>query len=116
MTFQEFWPAYLRAHSRPATRAVHYCATLVGAGSAIIAAATLEPFFLAGIGPAYALAIGSHRFIEKNRPLIRVNPVFGAIADLRMFWLALTGGLTRELARENAQLERPPIRAISAIR
>jgi len=116
MTFREFWPAYLRAHSRPATRAVHYCATVLGVGSAIIAAATLEPLFLGGIAPAYAMAIGSHTFIEKNRSLVGVNPVWGALADLRMFWLALTGGLARELAQENVQNEHPRLRAISALR
>jgi hypothetical protein len=102
MTFQEFWPLYLQAHSKPGTRAVHYCATVIGAGSAIVAAALGEVFLLAGIGVAYAVAIGAHILIEKNRSMIRVNPVWGAVADLRMFWLALTGGLAREIAKSDA--------------
>ncbi|MGH6891087.1 MAG: hypothetical protein ACREEP_02395, partial [Dongiaceae bacterium] len=32
-------------------------------------------------------------------PLIRVNPFYGAISDLRMCWLALTGRLWSEYAR-----------------
>ena len=99
MTFREFWPHYLQAHNQPATRAVHYCATVIGVGSALIALVTLQPLFLLGIGVAYALAIGSHAVIEKNHSMIRVNPVWGAIADLRMFWLGLTGGLPKELER-----------------
>jgi hypothetical protein len=102
MTFREFWPLYLQAHSLPATRAVHYGATLVGMGSTLAAGITLQPIFLLGIGAAYGLAIGAHAFIEKNRSMIRVNPVWGAVADLRMFWLAATGGLQREIERSRA--------------
>jgi hypothetical protein len=101
MTFHEFWPRYLQAHSHPVTRAVHYVATLVGVGSALAAAIALQPAFLSGIGVAYALAIGAHVVVERNRSMIRVNPVWGAIADLRMFWLAATGGLQRELAKSH---------------
>jgi hypothetical protein len=32
-----------------------------------------------------------------------VNPLWGAVADLRMFWLALSGGLAREIDRCNRQ-------------
>jgi hypothetical protein len=99
MTFREFWPLYLQAHSKRSTRAVHYVATVIGLGSAFTAAVTLEPFVLGGIGVAYAIAIGAHRLIEKNRSMIGINPVWGAMADLRMFCLAVTGGLTRELEK-----------------
>lgn len=99
MTFHEFWPRYLQAHSHPTTRTVHYAATIIGVGAAIVAAITLQPAFLLGIGVAYGIAVGAHAFVEKNRSMIRVNPVWGAVADLRMFWLAATGGLPRELER-----------------
>jgi hypothetical protein len=52
-----------------------------------------------GILVAIGMAVGSHRFIEHNRPLIRVNPLYGALCDLRMLWLGVTGGLPREYAR-----------------
>ena len=99
MQFREFWPRYLRAHSRPATRGVHYAATLLGCISSATAVIRLEPAFLLGIPLAYALAIGAHRLFERNRSLVRVNPLWGAVADLRMFWLAMTGGLGRELRK-----------------
>jgi hypothetical protein len=108
MTFREFWPLYLQTHSQPATRAVHYGATAIGIGSALAAALTLQPVLLLGIVVAYGLAIGAHAFIEKNQSMIRVNPVWGALADLRMFWLAATGGLQREIDRCETQRRSDP--------
>jgi len=100
MGFEEFWPRYLRAHRLPGTRAMHYLATAVGMMAAAEAAMLRQPWVLvAGIALAYAIAIAAHRLIERNAPLIAVNPVWGAIADLRMTWLAMTGRLGRELAR-----------------
>ena len=101
MTFREFWPLYLRAHRKPATRAVHYGATLLGIISTLAAAIVLEPLFLLGIGVAYGCAIGAHAFIEKNESLVRLNPLWGAVADMRMFWLAATGRLASEIDRCN---------------
>jgi hypothetical protein len=108
MTFRDFWPLYLQAHSRPATRAVHYGATIIGFGSTLSAAIALQPLFLLGIGVAYAFAIGAHVFIEKNQSLVRVSPLWGAAADVRMFWLAATGGLQREIARCNRERRPDP--------
>jgi hypothetical protein len=100
ISYSDFWRLYLEAHSRPATRGMHYAATMVGAASTL-ASAVLGEVLLAPLGilVAIGMAVGSHRFIEHNRPLIRINPLYGALSDLRMMWLALTGGLPREYAR-----------------
>ena len=110
MKFREFWPLYLQAHSEPRTRAVHYGATVIGVGSAIAAAIAGEPLLLVGIGIAYAMAIGAHFWIEKNHSMIRVNPVWAAIADLKMFWLALTGGLEREIEKVRTMKQHAQVR------
>jgi hypothetical protein len=100
MTFTQFWPLYLRAHRLAGTRAMHYAATAVGVMAAIEAVIAQQLWvFVAGIALAYAMAIASHWFIENNQPLIRINAFWGAIADLRMIWLALTGRLGDEFAR-----------------
>jgi hypothetical protein len=100
LTYADFWRLYLDAHRSPATRGVHYAATLLGAAgtaaSVMLGELLLAP---AGILVAVGMAVGSHHFIEHNRPLIRVNPLYGALSDLRMMWLAMTGRLPHEYAR-----------------
>src|SRR5215510_13309495 len=100
MPYREFWIAYLDAHRNPGTRAMHYLATLSGMGGAALAIWFEILWFMAGgIGLGVVMAVSSHHLIEHNRPLIRVNPLYGAISDLRMCWLALTGQLASEYAR-----------------
>jgi hypothetical protein len=100
MPYREFWIAYLDAHRNPGTRAMHYLATLSGMGGAALAIWFELLWFMAGgIGLGVVMAVSSHHLIEHNRPLIRVNPLYGAISDLRMCWLALTGRLSSEYAR-----------------
>jgi hypothetical protein len=113
MKFREFWPLYLRAHSLPGTRAMHYAATIVGATAALQALVSGRPLFLLGVGLGYAIAIGAHAYIERNAPLIRVNALLGVVADLRMLWLALTGGLGREIADTKAEAGATAIDAAS---
>ena len=100
LSFAEFWPRYLDAHRKPATRAAHYLAIAIGFFSATVAiyyGRTL--LMLGGLLIAIALAVGSHWLIERNQPLLHVNAFYGAIAGLRMCWLALTGGLLKEYRR-----------------
>ncbi|HVT51275.1 MAG TPA: DUF962 domain-containing protein [Dongiaceae bacterium] len=100
ITYAEFWRLYLDAHRKPATRAMHYGATVIGALGTLAAVLLGEPLLCpAGIGIGVCMAVGSHRFIERNRPLIRVNAFYGALCDLRMMWLGLTGQLPGEYRR-----------------
>ena len=108
MTFREFWPYYLRAHRRPRTRAAHYVATII-AFSAIAAAIYYRAPLIAlgAIAVSYAVALASHAFCERNKSLVFVNPAWGALSDLKMCWLALTGGLAAELALHVGPLTEP---------
>ena len=99
-TFAEFWRRYLAAHSKPATRAAHYLATLNGIGSTLVAIQFGQVrYLIGGIMLSVAMAVSSHWLIERNQPLIRVNAFYGALSDLRMCWLALTGGIRGEYER-----------------
>jgi hypothetical protein len=109
ISFREFWPLYLRAHHHKWTRIGHYCAT----ASALIAVALSFAFqtvwlTILGIALGYGIAIASHRLVDGSKSLVLINPVWGALADFRMCWLALTGGLAAELARH---VGRAPSRA-----
>lgn len=100
LTFQQFWRLYLDAHRHPGTRGVHYSATAIGALTAGLSIALDEVLFVVGGIPlAVAMAVSSHWWIEHNQPLIKVNAFYGAIADMRMCWLAITGNLANEYER-----------------
>jgi hypothetical protein len=100
MPFSQFWPIYLDAHRQPATRSCHYVATIFGMTTSLLAALESEILIMVGgIIGAVCMAISSHKVIERNKPLIGVNPFYGAIADVRMCWLALRGGLPAEYIR-----------------
>jgi len=109
MTFKEFWPIYMRAHRLAGTRGLHYFATAVGIMSTIEAIVARQPLiFVLGIAVSYLIAIATHWLVEHNQPLIRVNALWGAIADLRMCWLALTGQVANEFARHGIAQPRLP--------
>ncbi|HAA93170.1 MAG: hypothetical protein CMM48_06120 [Rhodospirillaceae bacterium] len=99
-SFEEFWPAYLRAHSRPATRACHYFATIIGVGCAVAALVTqIWWLVLVGIAGGYGVAVASHPVIEGNSALVRPHTVWAACSDLKMFGLWATGRLKNELEK-----------------
>ena len=110
MTFTEFWPLYLQAHGHRGTRIGHYAATAI-ALSTIAASIALQTLWLTAVGIVlgYAIALAAHRLGDGSKSLVTVNPVWGAIADFKMCWLALTGGLAAELAQH---VEEPDRRAI----
>jgi hypothetical protein len=99
-TFAEFWPFYLREHSRPATRTLHFVGTtlslLLLASAAALRSGGLA---LVAIAVGYAFAWVGHFFVEHNRPATFKYPLWSFAADWKMWGLALTGRLGLELNR-----------------
>ncbi len=97
-SFAEFWPFYLREHSKPRTRAIHYAGTSL---VVLIAAAALLSgswWLLAAMPVAgYGFAWASHAAVERNRPATFTHPLWSLRADFRMWWLWLTRRLEPEL-------------------
>ena len=102
-TFEEFWPYYLRAHSRPETRALHYAATTIIAGSFAAWLVTRKNRYFAstllGITPEWF----AHFAIEHNKPVALEDPVWSICADLLMFSKWLSGGLDDDLKRAGVE-------------
>jgi hypothetical protein len=98
-TFAEFWPFYVRAHSKRATRTLHAIGSIL-ALTMLSLAVTVNPWFLLGaplIG--YGFAWYSHFFVEGNKPATFGHPFWSLAADYRMLWLVLTGKMDEELRK-----------------
>jgi hypothetical protein len=97
-SFGEFWPFYLREHSKPRTRALHYAGTSLVVLVAAAALATGNWWLLIAMPIAgYGFAWGSHAAVERNRPATFTYPGWSLRADFRMWWLWLTGRIGPEL-------------------
>ncbi|MGB7408124.1 MAG: DUF962 domain-containing protein [Pontixanthobacter sp.] len=99
-SFAEFWPFYLREHSKPQTRALHYVGTTLVIAVAIYAVVTASWWWLLGMPLAgYFFAWLAHFRVEKNRPATFTYPLWSLAADFKMYGLWATGRLLRELHR-----------------
>ena len=99
-TFAAFWPFYLREHSRPETRALHYAGTSLVVGMALFALPTGRWWLLLAMPLAgYGFAWAAHFRVERNRPATFTYPLWSLGADFKMWWLWLTRRLGPELKR-----------------
>ena len=99
-TFAEFWPHYLREHSRPQTRALHYIGTALVIAVAAFAVVSGRWWWLLAMPLAgYGFAWLAHFGVEKNRPATFTYPLWSLASDFKMFGLWISGRLRPELDR-----------------
>ena len=99
-TFEEFWPFYVREHSKKSTRMLHF----VGTTAAVACAATgllLKKRWMLLVAPVlgYGPAWISHFFIEKNKPATFKYPLWSLRADFVMWKKIVTGQMDEEVER-----------------
>jgi hypothetical protein len=100
--FHEFWPFYVREHSKSGTRALHFIGTT--ALFAFLLNAIVNASYwslLAGVCCAYGCAWSGHFLIEKNRPATFRFPFLSLLGDFKMFGMMLTGQMGKEIERIN---------------
>jgi len=108
-TYAEFWPFYLREHSKPATRGMHYAGSFIAFGFIVGAIVAGRPALLLGaLFSGYGFAWVSHFFIEKNRPATFKYPFYSFASDWRMWAMWMAGRLGPELEKAGVNpVERP---------
>jgi len=102
-SFAEFWPVYVRAHSHPGTRLLHFTGTLLGWSLLIAAIVLRNPWLvLAGLVTGYAFAWIGHFFVEHNKPATFGHPGWSWLADQKMVALMLVGRMGEEVRRSSS--------------
>ena len=94
MTFEEFYPEYLAAHSDPRTRAVHAVGLVSGLTVGTLGLLQRKPKYLAaGLALGYLPAFVSHWIFEGNQPKTLQQPLNSFRGDFVMVFQLLTGKL-----------------------
>jgi hypothetical protein len=98
--YRDFWPHYLREHSRGTTRILHLIGTAVGLVLFGIGLVTADVLLSgAGLAAGYAFAWVGHALVERNRPATMQHPIWSFISDFRMLGYFLLGRLGSELRK-----------------
>lgn len=93
-SFAEFWPFYLKEHSHPANRRLHFVGTLLVHLILIYSLVTQQWMLLWALPVlGYSFAWVGHFIVEKNRPATFTHPLWSLAGDFKMFYLMLFGKL-----------------------
>ena len=99
-SFEEFWPYYLREHSKVGTRALHFAGTTAAMVAAAAGVVLRRPALLiAAPVVGYGMSWIGHFFIEKNRPATFKYPLWSFQGDMKMWGMIAKGTLDAEIER-----------------
>lgn len=98
-SFAEFWPYYVRQHSRRRTRLLHAIGSTLAIGFVVLGLAINLWFLLGAPLIGYGFAWYAHFFVEGNKPATFGHPFWSLAADYRMLFLMMAGRMDEEVAR-----------------
>ena len=100
MSFEEFWPEYVKAHQNKLNRTLHVIGTSLALACVLAAVFRRRPWLLP-LAPvlAYGFAWCGHFFVEKNMPATFSHPIHSIRADVLMVWKTICGEMEAEVAR-----------------
>jgi hypothetical protein len=102
-SFEEFWPHYLREHSKKGTRTLHFVGTTLAVSTAAAGLLLRRPaLLLAAPVLGYGLSWIGHFFVEHNRPATFSHPLWSLQGDFKMWGLIASGAIDAELERVTA--------------
>ncbi|HZS41525.1 MAG TPA: DUF962 domain-containing protein [Polyangia bacterium] len=104
-SFREFWPFYVREHSHPVNRALHFVGTTLVIGCAVGAAAGHVYLIPAMPVIGYGFAWVGHFLVEKNRPATFKYPLYSLAADFVMWSKIATGKMGEEVRAAHAAVQ-----------
>ena len=102
-TFADFWPFYVRAHSRATTRLLHAVGSTLALVCVALGIAVNAWYFLAAPVIGYAFAWFSHFFVQHNKPATFGHPFYSLGADYVMVFKMLTGRMGAEVEKHCGQ-------------
>ncbi len=97
---QEFWPYYVRAHSKPGTRWLHFVGNTNLFIWLLVALLRRDPWIvLWAVVSSYAFAWVGHFFVEHNIPATFRYPVQAALCDMLMYYKMWRGEMDAEVRK-----------------
>ena len=99
-SFDEFWVAYLRAHSNPKVAGFHVLGAALSVASLVAIAGCGMLFFAAfAVIPAQLFGAIGHWLTAEPDLVSPSRPDWAVVANLRLLWLALRGELDDAVRR-----------------
>lgn len=98
-TFADFWPYYVRAHSRARTRLLHAIGSVLAIALLCLSFAVSLWILIAVPLVGYSFAWYAHFFVEHNKPATFGHPFYSLAADYRMLFLMMAGKMNAEVDR-----------------
>jgi hypothetical protein len=99
-TLEEFWPYYVREHSNPLTRELHFIGNTNLFLWLLLALLRRSPKLgVFAVASSYAVAWIGHFFVEQNRPATFRYPIWSAICDMVMYVKMWRGEMDAEVEK-----------------